>query len=102
MPLSTIRLMHYVRDVSLLKRFYQKHFFDLVEEILDEWVVLDTGQIELALHRIGMPWRNQPLNRSSSNLKMVFTVKSGLPELRTSLLSAGVVMGYLKPYDGFP
>lgn len=102
MPLSMTRLILYVRDVSLLSRFYQKYFsFELVEEIPDEWVVLNTGQIELALHRIGMPWRDQPLNRSGSNAKMVFTVQSGLPELRTSLLSAGVIMGDLKRYDGF-
>ncbi|MFZ6725037.1 VOC family protein [Undibacterium sp. MH2W] len=103
MPLSLCRLILYVHDVSLLKRFYQLHFsFELVEEIPDEWVVLHTGHIELALHRVGMPWRDQPLNRSSSNVKMVFNVKSGLPELRTSLLSAGVAMGDLKRYDGFP
>lgn len=103
MHLAMTRLILYVRDVTLLKSFYQDHFnLPLVEEIPGEWVVLDAGALELALHRVGLPWRNSSQHPSSSNAKMVFAVESGLPELRESLLRAGVPMRDLKRYDGFP
>ena len=106
MPFSMTRIIFYVHDVRLLTSFYQTHFgFTMIEEIPDEWVVLKAGGIELALHLVGVPWRSQPIGASSSasgsNTKMVFCVKSGLPDIRQSLLNAGVVMGELKRYDGF-
>jgi len=103
MYLAMTRLILYVRDVTLLKSFYQIHFgLSLVEEIPGEWVVLNAGALELALHRVGPPWRNHPQVSSSSNAKMVFAVKSGLIELRESLLRASIPMRDLKRYDGFP
>jgi predicted enzyme related to lactoylglutathione lyase len=42
MSVSMTRLILYVRDVALLKSFYQTHFgLPLTEEIQDEWVVLN-------------------------------------------------------------
>lgn len=103
MPLAMTRLILYVRDVALLKSFYQTHFdLPLVEEIPGEWAVLSAGALELALHRVGLPWRNQEQHLSSSNAKMVFAVEAGLPALRESLLRAGIPMRDLKRYDGFP
>src|SRR5215831_20992181 len=40
-------------------------------------------------------------DETASNTKLVFAVKSGLPELREKLLAAGVKMRRLKRYSGF-
>ncbi len=104
MPLSMSRLILYVRDVALLKSFYQTHFeLAVVEEIENEWVVFDAGGVELALHLVGKPWRDQPRRSDTqSNAKIVFAVPSGLPELRERLVKAGVAMRDLKRFQGFP
>ncbi|CAB3740938.1 hypothetical protein LMG22037_06434 [Paraburkholderia phenoliruptrix] len=102
MPVSMSRLILYVRDVELLKSFYQTHFgFPVAEEIDSEWAVVKAGEIEIAFHRVGEPYRERPNHPNTSNAKIVFSVESGLSELREKLLSAGVRMRDLKRYDGF-
>jgi catechol 2,3-dioxygenase-like lactoylglutathione lyase family enzyme len=102
MPVSMSRLILYVRDVELLRSFYQTHFgFPVVEKIENEWVVLRAGEIEIAFHRVGEPYRERLNHRNASNAKIVFSVESGLSELREKLLSAGVRMRDLKRYEGF-
>jgi catechol 2,3-dioxygenase-like lactoylglutathione lyase family enzyme len=110
------RVILYVRDVELLKSFYQMHFdAPVVEEIPGEWAVLKAGAIDLALHLAGPEYRRGSLaddgeqpnaagddhDGVASNAKLVFTVTSGLPELRERLLAAGVKMRDLKRYAGF-
>lgn len=102
MQIAMTRLILYVRDVARLKSFYQTHFgFRVTEEIGNEWAVLAAGQVELALHLAGQPWRSMPLAPESSNAKLVFTVDSGLAELRTKLEKANVPVGEIKRYPGF-
>ncbi|MBV8464454.1 MAG: VOC family protein [Burkholderiales bacterium] len=101
MSLSMSRLILYVHDVERLKSFYQAHFdLTVVEEIAQEWVVLQAGTVQLALHRIGKPYRGlKP--QGGSNTKIVFDVPAGLEALRDKLIAAGVAMRPLKRFDGF-
>jgi len=102
MQIAMTRLILYVRDVARLKSFYQTHFgFRVIEEIDNEWAVLMAGQVELALHLVGQPFRNVPLVSEQSNAKVVFSVDSGLTELRSKLERAGVPVGEIKRYRGF-
>jgi catechol 2,3-dioxygenase-like lactoylglutathione lyase family enzyme len=102
MPVLMSRLILYVRDVELLKSFYQTHFgFPVAEEIENEWAVLKAGDIDMALHRVGEPYRERPNHPNTSNTKVVFSIDAGLSALREKLLSAGVQMSDLKRYDGF-
>ncbi len=58
MRISMTRLILYVRDVARLKAFYETHFgFCVIEEIDSEWAVLMAGEVELALHLAGQPFR---------------------------------------------
>jgi catechol 2,3-dioxygenase-like lactoylglutathione lyase family enzyme len=85
-----------------LKAFYETHFgFRVIEEIDSEWAVLMAGQVELALHLVGQPFREIPPASVSSNAKFVFTVDSGLSELRSKLKKADVSVGEIKRYLGF-
>jgi catechol 2,3-dioxygenase-like lactoylglutathione lyase family enzyme len=102
MPVLMSRLILYVRDVELLKSFYQTHFgLPVSEEIGNEWAVLDAGGIEIAFHRVGEPYRGMPKHSTISNAKIVFSIEAGLSELREKLLNAGVRMRELRRYDGF-
>jgi predicted enzyme related to lactoylglutathione lyase len=103
MSFAMTRLILYVRDVPGLKRFYQTHFgLKVREEIGVEWAVLDAGGIEIGLHRVGLPYRDLPAQAGFSNAKLVFTVPSGLAELRDKLIASGVSMRPLKRFDGYP
>lgn len=102
MRISMTRLILYVRDVARLKAFYETNFgFRVVEEIDCEWAVLMAGQVELALHLAGQPFRALSPAPVSSNAKLVFTVDSGLSELRSKLIMLGVPVGEIKRYPGF-
>lgn len=103
MPISMSRLILYVRDVELLKSFYRTHFaFPVIEEIESEWAVLKAGEVEIALHRVGVAYRDRPTSGETSNAKLVFSVESGLEDLRETLVKAGVRMREMKRYEGFP
>jgi hypothetical protein len=56
---------------------------------------------ELALYLAGQPWRSAPLASVQSNAKLVFTVDSGLADLRSKLEKADVPVGQIKRYPGF-
>lgn len=103
MQICMNRIILYVHDVTRLKEFYGTHFgFRVSEEIAGEWAVLQAGQIELALHRVGRAYRTaQPVTTTRSNAKLVFTIESGLPELRAYLEKEGVIVGEIKRYPGF-
>lgn len=103
MQICMSRVILYVHDVSRLKEFYQTHFaFRVVEEIAGEWAVLLAGQMELALHLAGRSFRTAQPGIGQSNAKLVFTISSGLPELRKTLEKARVPVGEIKRYRGFP
>jgi len=108
-PLPMTRIILYVRDVALLKAFYQRHFaLPVVEEIDGEWAVLDAGAIELALHRAGPAFRHAAASSSTnasaatSNVKLVFTIDADIDTYRDRLARDGVTVRDLKRYDGFP
>jgi predicted enzyme related to lactoylglutathione lyase len=102
MQICMNRIILYVRDVTRLKEFYETRFgFRVVEEIDGEWAVLQAGQVELALHLVGRACRTARPLPMQSNAKMVFTIKSGLPEVRANLKKAGVFVGEIKRYQGF-
>ena len=63
--------------------------------------MLKAGEIEIAFHRVGEPYRERPKLPNTSNAKIVFSVESGLSELHEKLLNAGVRMRNLKRFDGF-
>lgn len=102
MQICMNRIILYVRDVIRLKELYETHFgFRVIEEIAGEWAVLQAGQMELALHLVGRAYRTAKSVTTQSNAKLVFTIESGLSEMRTNLEKAGVFVGEIKRYPGF-
>ncbi|MCM2495236.1 VOC family protein [Burkholderia glumae] len=103
MPLPMTRVILYTHDVTRLKVFYHTHFgLPTVEAIEGEWVVLDAGGVELALHRVGEPYRHAAAGGAAgSNAKFVFRVDDDIEARRAALMQAGVPMGAVRRYDGF-
>ncbi|MET3822392.1 putative enzyme related to lactoylglutathione lyase [Burkholderia sp. PvR073] len=107
MPLPMTRVILYVRDVALLKAFYQRYFaLPVVEEIDCEWVVLDAGAVELALHLAGPTFRRAAAPASakadSSTVKFVFRIDADIDAHRDRLARDDVTVRDLKRYDGYP
>jgi hypothetical protein len=73
----------------------------VVQEIGGEWVVF-AGPCQLALHRVGKPYRVADAAdwTVDSNVKLVFTIDRPLAEVRAELVARGVPMGEIKSYPG--
>ncbi|MBA4146243.1 MAG: lactoylglutathione lyase [Cytophaga sp.] len=97
------RIIIFGHLVDKLKTFYVDNFdFAVVEEIKDQWIVLNAGQIELALHKIGpgyVPEDGKEF-RVESNSKFVFYISDNLVGFRQRLVDKGVVMGDIQSYQG--
>ena len=103
MNASLDRIILYVQDVSRLANFYGDALgLPVVEEIKGEWAVLRAGPCEIALHRVGKPYRVADASswQVETNAKLVLTVDRELAELRAELIGKGVPMGEIKSYPG--
>src|SRR6516225_3709374 len=101
MDVSLDRIVLYVQDVERLVAFYTGAFgCPVVEAIKGEWAVLRIGVCELALHRVGKPYRVDDTAswRAESNAKLVLSVSRDLAELRVELIGKGVPVGAIKSY----
>lgn len=100
MAATLSRVILYVQDVERLSVFYREAFgFGVVEEIAGEWVVLQAGACQLALHRVGEAYRGKPAT-GTSNAKLVLTIDEPIEAARERLVSLGVAMGEIKSYPG--
>jgi predicted enzyme related to lactoylglutathione lyase len=99
--LDTIIL--YVRDVERLKLFYLRIFkLDVVEEYCSQWVLLKAGHARIGLHQMGEQYLTQSnTGQRNSNAKIVFEINEDIHQLRTWLLSQGVVMREVKTFDNY-
>jgi predicted enzyme related to lactoylglutathione lyase len=104
MKLSLTTFVIFAFDVNLMKEFYTKHFhLAVTEEIKDEWVVLQAGNCNIGLHRVGEAYRHlQPSASSEKNTKLVFETEDDIVAIREELLGKGVAMREIKSFDNYP
>lgn len=97
------RIILFGHFVDRLKRFYVDYFgFSVVEEISDQWIVLNAGQVEIAIHKIGQGHEPEDGKafKAESNTKFVFSINHNLEDFRHRLVDNGVVMGAVKSFEG--
>jgi hypothetical protein len=97
------RIILFGHLVDRLKRFYVDYFgFSVVEEIKDQWIVLNAGQVEIAIHKIGQGYEPEDGKafRAESNTKLVFSINNNLEDFRQRLVDNGVVMSAVKSFEG--
>jgi hypothetical protein len=91
----------FVQNVDLLKDFYSKYFlFDILEEIDEQWVLLNTGTCNLGLHKIGTHYEAD--TDWESNTKLVFVLEEDIFQVREDLFDKGVAIGEVKSFEGYP
>ncbi|WP_231427129.1 hypothetical protein [Pedobacter sp. Leaf250] len=96
------RIILFGKNISALKVFYQSIFnLPLIEEIEDEWLVFNTGAIEIAFHRISESYRNEISFKAESNTKLVFSIDEDIQIFREKLIEKSVKMMDVKSFDGF-
>ncbi len=101
MHVSFNRVILFVQDVTYLKSFYQQRFqFEPLEEITDEWVILNAGACELAFHKAGPVGHG--VDGAFNNVKLVFEITSDLTMLRDELVLNNVPMKEIKSFAGIP
>lgn len=104
MDASLNRIILYVQDVERLTAFYRDALqLPVVETVTGEWAVLRAGPCELALHRVGKPYRVADATswKVETNAKLVFSVTRELKSLRAELVGKRIPMGRIKSYPGF-
>jgi len=105
MKASLNSIILFVRDVERLKHFYMEFLgLHLTEEIKSEWVVLNAGSCELALHRIAADDApdNENLVQYHSNTKIVFDVDEDLFILHPKLAAQSILIKPIKTWDNYP
>lgn len=97
------RIIIFGHLVDKLKSFYVDNFnFLVTEEIRDQWIVLNAGQVEIAIHKIGQGYEPEEGKefRAESNTKLVFSLNDNLIGFRQRLVDKGVVIGDIKSFEG--
>jgi catechol 2,3-dioxygenase-like lactoylglutathione lyase family enzyme len=99
MQLRFTRLIIFVRDIIKLKQFYVDVLgFQPVEEIENEWLVLQCGVAQIALHKAGEAYLHNSTG-ANNNTKAVFEIEEDIHELRKRLLLQNVIMREIKSFE---
>ncbi|MCZ4224621.1 VOC family protein [Pedobacter rhodius] len=94
------RIILFGNDIDGLKAFYQSIFnFPLIEEIEGEWLVFNSGSLEIAFHKIGESFRKEIPFKAESNTKLVFSIDKDIEDCRKKLIEKGVKMESVKSFE---
>lgn len=97
--------MLFVHDVNKLQHFYTQNFgLTVSEEIGGEWTLLQGGQCQLALHKVGKEYANAPLQSdvNNTNAKIIFEISEDIREVRERFVQNNILLREVKSFDGFP
>lgn len=106
MKIHLKQIILFCADVEKLVRFYQDCFGFSVAGVMDKnWTVLETGQTQIAFHKIGEQYLNVPadeFNVGETNVKLVFEINEDLSSFRQSLISKKADVDEIKQFTGYP
>jgi hypothetical protein len=90
----------FVKDVAALQQFYTSNFsFTVVEEIANEWVLLQAGGCYIGLHKIGADYVDETI--TETNVKLVFAIYD-IVALQATLVAQQVSIDDIKTYPNYP
>lgn len=104
MQIKLTSIIIFVHDVDLLKGFYVDNFkLEIIEEHRSEWVLLNAGNCNIGLHRIGEQYGQDKGSflSSETNIKLVFEINENISILRQTFLEKGVAMREIKTFENY-
>ncbi len=99
------KIIIFCADVERLVHFYRDHFgFSILGDTDKTWTVLDTGQTQIAFHKIGDQYlsNSEAPFQADSNVKLVFQIDEDLGLFRKNLLENKVDLDEIKQFPGYP
>jgi hypothetical protein len=94
----------FVENMATLQEFYISTLqLTVVEEIKNEWLVLQAGNCRIGLHKIGEQFTSniKEDDKFCNNTKLVFEIDEDIYKVRESLLQKNVSMREVKQFDGY-
>ncbi|MFN8357467.1 MAG: VOC family protein [Spirosomataceae bacterium] len=104
MKLRFDTLVIFVQDLAVLRHFYTDILgLEIVEEMGDDWLLLDAGAAHLGLHRIGEAYRHSSEEpyQFDNNTKLVFETQDDLSQLRDFLAVNGAIVHEIKTFPDY-
>lgn len=101
MQIKLASIILFALDVKRLKTFYVDTFkLTILEEIKDEWIVLNAGGCNIGLHKIGKEYIPADGKKQQNNTKIVFQTDA-IKDLREKSILKGVEIGEIKTFENF-
>lgn len=95
-------IIFYVKDIQNLKIFYRDNFNLKIIEEDDIWVLLNAGNINIGLHKMGKEYAEKiSSNKTNNNVKIVFEVTMPINDARVELISKGIKMKEIKTFENY-
>ncbi|SIS83384.1 hypothetical protein SAMN05421786_102435 [Chryseobacterium ureilyticum] len=93
----------YVQNINVLKYFYVENFNLKVLEEDNVWILMNTGSINIGLHKIGEQYLEKMAegHQFDNNTKLVFQIDTDIESARNELLSKNVQMREIKTFEGY-
>jgi len=95
----------FVKDVDRLKHFYIDHFnLEVAEETPSEWVLLQAGNCQLGLHRMGADYlkKDNSTEKIDNNTKLVFDIDEDIFITHEVLAEKNISLTEIKTWEGYP
>ncbi|MGU3375287.1 VOC family protein [Chryseobacterium sp. M5A1_1a] len=93
----------YVQNIERLKNFYVENFNLKVTEEDAIWVLMNTGTVNIGLHRIGDEYleKIEAGYQFDNNTKLVFEIDMNIEAARNELLLKNVQMREIKTFENY-
>jgi len=91
-------------DLEKLKTFYSDVLgLKIIEEIPEEWILVNAGNCKIGIHRIGTEYqRSGEIKSNVKNTKLTFEIDSDIQSFRNHLIKMNVSVKEIKSFENYP
>ena len=104
MKLNLESIIIFVKNIEQLKCFYTDILkFEIVEDSIAGWLLLQAGSCKIGLHQISDEYLNafETTSENNNNIKLVFETNEDIQKIRAKLLSENVLMKEIKTFENY-
>ena len=95
----------FVKNIDLLKAFYVDLLgLEILEETNSKWVLLNAGNCNIGLHKIGDAFldNDQEASTFDTNTKIIFEIQGDIYLFRETLVSKNIKLKEVMTWDNYP